>query len=380
MGLFGNRDSFIGSTTLTWEDNEKRNNVMWKAPRNIKFFDQVVVREDEMAVFYRDGKALAYIDRPDRYALTSLDAPIIGAVLKAIGGIKQPAEVFYIQKRVFDGKFGSKQPYVFRDNEFGIVNLRVFGEFRYKVSIPMNFINQFVGTLNCQTAMEVEERLKEQIVMLLYDVIGDLKNKGIGVADLASNLTNIEQVFLERSKSHYEQYGISIEKVSGLYITMPEEVQKAVDARSSMSILGTNYMQYQTGQAMREAAVNPSGGAAGAGVGVGAGFGMGYMMVDQMRQAGQQPAQAAAPAPAPAPSGVPCVKCGTAVPQGSKFCPACGTKQEQAACPKCGAGVAPGAKFCANCGERLGESTCPKCNAKLAAGSKFCPECGSPVG
>jgi membrane protease subunit (stomatin/prohibitin family) len=384
MGLFGNnRDSFIGSTTLTWEDNEKRNNVMWKVPRNIKFFDQLVVREDEISVFYKDGKALAYIDRPDRYALTSLDAPIIGPILKAIGGIKQPAEVFYIQKRQFDGKFGSKQPYVFRDKEFGLVNLRVFGEYRYKVSLPANFINQFVGTLNCQTAMEVEERLKEQIVLVLYDVIGDLKNKGIGVADLASNLTNIEQVFLERAKSHYEPYGVSIEKVSGLYITMPEEVQKAVDTRSSMSVLGTNYMQYQAGQAMREAATNPSGGAAGAGVGVGAGIGLGYAMIGQMQQAGQQPAPGAVPpavAPATPVQGTPCTKCGASMPAGSKFCPSCGAKQEQALCPKCGASLPAGSKFCPSCGEKVGERTCAKCNAKIPAGSKFCPECGAPVG
>lgn len=385
MGLFGNRDSFVGSTTVEWDDAYKRNNIIWRVPRNIKFNDNIVVREDEMAVFYRDGKALDYIDRPDRYALTSLDAPIVGRVLKAIGGIQQQAEVYYLQKRPFDGKFGSKQPYAFRDNEFGIVNLRVFGEFRYRVQGPVNFINQFVGTFNYTTSAEVEERLKEQVVMLLYDVLGDIKQKGLGVVDLPSKLTDIEQVWLERAKAHFEPYGILVEKIMGLYITMPEEVQKAVDTRSSMSILGTNYMQYQTGQAMREAAVNPSGGAAGAGVGVGAGFGMGYMMVDQMRQApAQQPMAQPAPAPMSQPqvSTVPCGKCGAQVPQGSKFCPGCGAKQEPAstACPKCNASVPQGAKFCPNCGQKMGESACAKCGSKLNPGSKFCPECGSPVG
>ena len=263
--------SLIGSETFKWEDANKRGNIMYRMPRNIKWNDNIVVREDELAVFYRDGKALAYIDRPDRYALTSLNAPIIGTILQKIGGVQQQAEVVYLQKRIFDGKFGSKQPYQFRDKEFGMVNLRVFGEFRYKVTAPENFVNQFVGTFNFGTSAEVEERIKEQMVILIYDSLGDMKNEGMGVADLAANLTNIEQVVLTRTKDHFDLYGITIDKLSGLYVSLPEEVQKAVDTKSSMTILGANYMQYQTGQAMREAATNPSGGAAGVGVGVGAG-------------------------------------------------------------------------------------------------------------
>ncbi len=252
----GDKKSIIGAATIAWEDAEKRDNIMWKVPRNIKMNDNIVVREDEYAVFYRDGKALDYIDRPDRYALTSMNAPIVGRIVEFLSGVRQDAEVYYLQKRVFDGKFGSKQPYVFRDKDFGMVNLRVFGEFRYKVAKPMNFINQFVGTFSYTSSSEVEDRIKEQLIMVLYDVLGDAKNKGLGVADLAANLTNLEQALLERCKSHFDLYGILIDKLSGLYINLPEEVQKAVDTRSSMGVLGTNYMQYQAGQAMREAAQN----------------------------------------------------------------------------------------------------------------------------
>lgn len=380
MGIIGgDKRSVIGAATIAWEDSEKRDNIMWKVPRNIRLNDNIVVREDEMAVFYRDGKALDYIDRPDRYALTSLNAPIVGRIVEFLSGVRQDAEVYYLQKRAFDGKFGSKQPYVFRDKDFGVVNLRVFGEFRYKVAGPANFINQFVGTFNYTMSAQVEDRIKEQVVLLLYDVLGDAKNKGLGVVDLAANLTGLEQAWLERSRAHFEPYGLAMDKLSGLYISMPEEVQKAVDARSSMGILGTSYMQYQTGQAMREAAQNPSGGGAGAGVGVGAGIGMGYMMMDQMRQpatAQQPPTQQPQPQAA---AGTPCAKCGAAVPQGSKFCPACGAKQESAACPKCGAQAPAGAKFCPSCGQAL-ESACPKCGAKAATGSKFCPSCGNPLG
>ncbi|MEW5761437.1 MAG: SPFH domain-containing protein [Candidatus Thermoplasmatota archaeon] len=366
--------SVIGATTIFWDDAQKRTNVMWKVPRNIRLNDNIVVREDEIAVFYRDGKALAYIDRPDRYALTSINAPIVGAIVKFLSGVVQQAEVYYIQKKVFDGKFGSKQPYQFRDKEFGIVNLRLFGEFRYRVSNPTNFINQFVGTLHYSGSAEIEERTKEQMVLLAYDAIGHLKEKGMGVADLASNLTTIEQVILEKSKDHFDLYGIEINKISGLYVSVPEEVQKAVDTRASMGILGTSYIQYQAGQAMREAATAPggAGGVAGAGVGLGAGVGMGYVMVDAMRQGLQ--------AQPPQPQGKACIKCGAIVLPNQTFCPSCGAKQVVGLeCPKCKATVSPEAKFCPSCGNKM-VNECPSCKAQILPGTRFCPSCGAKIG
>jgi membrane protease subunit (stomatin/prohibitin family) len=373
--------SLIGSETFKWEDIDKRGNIMYRLPRNIKFNDNIVVREDEIAVFYRDGKVLDYIDRPDRYALTSLNAPIVGKIVKALSGVQQQAELVYLQKRAFDGKYGSKQPYQFRDKEFGMVNLRVFGEFRYKVANPANFVNQFVGTFNYATSAEVEERLKEQMVILIYDSLGDMKNQGMGVADIASNLTNIEQVVLSRAPDHFELYGVVIDKISGLYISLPEEVQKAVDTRASMTVVGANYMQFQTGQAMREAAANPSGGAAGVGVGVGAGVGMGYQMIDSMRQAGTSvgPGQQAAAAGVV----VLCPKCGAQNQPQAKFCLECGAKMAVATvpCPQCGEKVLEGAKFCPNCGAAIGapKKKCANCGADVAANAKFCPECGKPA-
>jgi len=370
--------SLIGSDTFIWDDANKRGNIMWKVPRNIRFNDNIVVREDEMAVFFRDGKALDYIDRADRYALTSINAPIVGKIVKFLSGVEQKAEVVYLQKRVFDGKFGSKQPYQFRDKEFGMVNLRVFGEFRYKIGDPSIFVNQFIGNFNFSTSAEVEERIKEQMVILIYNAVGDMKDEGMGVADLASNLTNIEQAVLGKVKDHFDLYGVAVDKLSGLYVSIPEEVQKAVDQRASMQILGTNYMQYQTGQAMREAAQNPTAGTAGIGVGLGAGMGMGYQMIGGMAAGQQGPPVGSAPAQAAAVMVI-CPKCNAQNPQGTKFCGSCGAPMsaDTAPCPKCSKPVPKASKFCPECGAQTGGSKkCASCGVDVPMASKFCPECG----
>jgi membrane protease subunit (stomatin/prohibitin family) len=375
--------SVLGSITINWEDQYKQGNVMWKVPRNIRLNDNIVVREDEIAVFYRDGKVLTYFDQPNRYALTDFNAPIVGNLLKFFTGVVQQAEVFYLQKRYIDGKFGSTQPYQFADPTFGIVNLRLFGEYRWRVSSPENFVNQFVGTFNAETSDDVESRLKEQMVVLVYNAIGKMKTQGLKITDLAANLTNLEQTVLTTAPDNFGQYGVEINKVSGLTISLPDEVQKAIDTRSQIQVLGVNYLQYQAGQAMVEAAKNPSGAAgagAGIGVGLGAGAGMGYAVGGQVA-AGmmQQPTKS-------------CPNCGALIPANNAFCPNCGANQAQPTdqpkkgglfCSNCGAPIQASTKFCSNCGAKMGKQSegkkCPSCGAAIASPSKFCPECGKPL-
>jgi membrane protease subunit (stomatin/prohibitin family) len=369
--------SLIGATTINWEDAYKGPNVMWRVPRNIKWGDNVVVREDETAVFYRDGKVLAYLDKPDRYSLTSLNARLLGNLVQALSGVRQEAEVYYLQRRIFDGKFGSTEPYVFRDPDFGLVQLRVFGSYRWNVGAPDNFINQFVGTFGAVTTPDVEARLRDQMVLLVYNTLGKLKDQGMKVTDLATQLTTIEQAVLGAVPQHFGPLGIEVKQLQGLSINLPDEVQKAVNTRSEMGVLGVNYMQYQAGQALTAAASNPSGGAgamAGAGVGLGAGLGMGYGMAGQMQGAYQQgPMQV-------------CPKCNAQVAAGTRFCPSCGNSMAPPAaaggapCPKCGQPVAAGVKFCPNCGASTAPPaprTCPKCGKSSSTTGKFCPECGA---
>ena len=379
--------SLFGATTVAWEDIYKGGNVMWRVPRNIRYGDNIVVREDEIAVFYRDGKALAYIDTPGRYGLTSLSVGIIGNVIQALSGVRQEAEVYYLQRRIFDGKFGSAEPYVFRDPDFGLVQLRVFGDYRWKVAKPDIFINQFVGTFGATSQADVDGRLRDQLVLLVYDTLGHMKDQGMRVTDLAANLMTIEQAVLGAAPQHLDVLGVFLQQIQGLSINLPDEVQKSIDLRSSMGVLGVNYMQYQAGQALTTAAANPSGGAGtlvGAGVGLGAGFGMGGVMAGSMAP-GMQAAAAGA---------TPCPKCGALVPAGSRFCPSCGFTMAPAAstptgpstpCAKCGTAIPAGSKFCPNCGAAApapasaATRPCPKCQTPVPAGSKFCPNCGNPM-
>ena len=373
--------SLIGATTINWEDVYKGTNVMWRVPRNIKWGDNIVVREDETAVFYRDGKVLAYLDKPDRYALTSMNARLVGNLIQSLSGVRQEAEVYYLQRRTLDGKFGSAEPYVFRDPDFGLVSLRVFGSYRWRVGAPDNFINQFVGTFGAVSTGDVEARLRDQMVILVYNTLGKLKEQGTRVTDLASSLSTIEQAVLGFAPQHFGPFGIEIQQLQGLSINLPDDVQKAVNTRSEMGVLGVNYMQYQAGQALTTAAANPgsAGSLAGAGVGLGAGLGMGYGMTGQM----QGMYQAGGPSQ-------PCPKCGALVPSGVRFCPSCGQSMVPAApatggppCPKCGQPAPAGVKFCPNCGASLAPAPprkCPKCNADVPGTSKFCPSCGAAMG
>jgi len=370
----GRQEGLVGAMTVAWDDQFKRNNIMWKVPRNIRMNDNIVVREDEIAVFYRDGKVLAYLDRPDRYALTSQNAPILGRLIQALSGVVQQAEVYYLQKRIFDGKFGSKEPFLFTDPDFDMIQLRAFGEFRYKIGDAETFINQFVGTFGAATSAEVEDRIKDELMKQLNVTLGKMKAGGLRVVDLAASLNDIEQGVLANARPHFKTIGVEIVQMAGMNIPLPESVKAALEKMASAKVLGrantAAYQQFAVADALRDAAQNPSGGAAGIGLGLGAGIGMGAAMGSQvpgmMQPAAQQQVKA-------------CPKCGANNPVNMKFCGTCGadTTAGGKPCVKCGKPVAPGLKFCGECGSAQ-TVKCPD-GHEAPGNMKFCPECGKAI-
>ncbi|HJK50163.1 MAG TPA: SPFH domain-containing protein, partial [Methanocorpusculum sp.] len=299
MALFSKVNKKIGSGSdiegadsrkgFYWVEDQKGDNVMWRLPRNVMWNDNVLVREDEYGIFSRDGKALAVFDRPDRYALTTQNIPVLKDIAGTVLGNVQIGEFFWVQKREFRDKFGTSQPLAFRDVDFGVVQLRIFGQFSYKVTEPLQLITEFVGTKGLTKSEEIVEWLKGQIVAVLNDTLGELKaKKQMGVLDMPAYLQEIEQLCLAKLTRETEVYGLKIMKFAGLNINMPEEVQEAINKRGAMSALGVNYIQYQSGKAIEGIGTGAAqGGGEGSGfammgAGMGAGVGMGNMMAQGM--------------------------------------------------------------------------------------------------
>lgn len=389
---------------------------------DIKLGAQLIVRESQVAIFYRGGQALDTFG-PGRHTLSTANLPLLNRLVKLPFGGETPfkAEVYFISTKTFiNKKWGTKEPIVFRDQVLKVVRLRSFGIMSYKVTNPQLFLNKVVGTQGIFTTDKINDFMRSMIIARLTDILGEnLKT----LLDLAAMYDEIGIGAKARVADDFGKYGMELEDLVINAITPPPEVQAKIDERSGMGLFEDNIaamQQYQMAYAMRDMAKNPgSGGMAGAGMGMGMGLGMGFMMPGMVAQAtpgmqqppagypvppggqvppGQPPpaqvppaqagaaaagaaAGAAAAAPAQAP-GMACPKCQAQVPAGFKFCASCGTPMQAPTvpCVKCGAQLPQGSKFCPGCGapqEAPAPANCPKCNAQIPPGSKFCPGCGN---
>lgn len=317
---------------------------------------QCVVRESQRAVFVRDGKALDILP-PGRHTLSTANIPLLTGILGLPFGSKSPfrAEVYYVMMREFtDLKWGTPQPVVFRDSEFGMIRIRAFGTYSMRVKDPQLFVNQIVGTQASYSTNDIEEFLRSIIINEFNDMMGETLNT---LLDVQAKTIDLATLALHSLADDFERLGLELRSFQVGAITPPENVQKAIDERSSMGAIGNMqaYTQYQAAQAiggMGEGGEGGQGGSLAEGAGLGAGIGIGAAMADALRQSmsgGQQ--QSGQPAVAGQSF---CPNCGQPVPAGAKFCPNCGFNlATTVACPKCGTQNPPDAKFCHNCGTQL---------------------------
>ena len=285
---------------------------------------QLTVREGQAAIMVNEGR-IADVFQPGRYTLSTQNMPVMTALQSWKFGFNSPfkAEVYFINTRQFlDQKWGTSSPVMMRDAEFGMVRLRAFGIYSFRVADPAAFLREVFGTAAYMTVEGVTGQIKRTLVSGLSDAIAQSK---IPALDLAANYDELSQYALQALAPRIAGLGLKLESFVIENISLPDEVEKAMDRRTSMGVVGDlgQYTQFQAAEALRDAAGNP-GGAAGMGAGMGAG-----MMMAQAMQAAQNPVsqQAAAPQAAPAGETKFCQECGQKIARSAKFCPECGAKQ-----------------------------------------------------
>ncbi|MBP6002357.1 MAG: SPFH domain-containing protein [Pyrinomonadaceae bacterium] len=364
---------------IEWLD-ESQSTLLYRFPvagQEIKNGAQLIVRESQAAVFVFEGQ-VADVFTPGRYTIEGGNTPILSKLGAWKYGFNSPikSEVYFVNTKQFtDMKWGTSNPVMLRDADFGIVRLRAFGAYSLRVADPSEFIKQIAGTNAHFQTDDIDGQLKRAIVTEFSDALGELK---IPALDLAAQYKEIGDAIRGKINEDFSAYGLEVTKFYVENVSLPPEVEAAMDKRASMGALGDaqTYMQFQAADALRDAAQNEGGGA-GLGAGLGAGFAVGGQMANAFgQQAGTVPAGGAQP---PVAATVPCPSCGKANAVGVKFCSDCGGKMEVAKvpCVKCGAELREGAKFCSECGSSQEKAKCANCQFELAPGAKFCPECGT---
>jgi membrane protease subunit (stomatin/prohibitin family) len=349
MGIMDSlRSQFI--EVIEWLD-DSGNTLLYRFPvqgQEIKNGARLTVRESQAAVFVFQGQ-IADVFTPGLYTIDGGNTPILSKLGAWMHGFNSPfkAEVYFVNTKQFtDLKWGTANPVMMRDTDFGMVRLRAFGIYSIRVADPRAFIKEVAGTNGHFVTEDIEGQLKRTLVSGFSDALAESK---IAALDLASNYDELGKFVRGKLSDEFKSYGLELTKYLIENISLPQEVEAAMDKRTSMGVIGDvgRYTQFQAADAMRDAAQNTSGGA-GTGAGLGAGFAIGNAMAGAMANA-MNPKTADSGGTAKAN----CIKCGAQMPAGAKFCSECGASQEKQKCPNCQTELMPGTKFCNECGTKI---------------------------
>jgi membrane protease subunit (stomatin/prohibitin family) len=379
MGIFGEiRREFIA------RPDQAKGQMLYKWPdTNIRKMTQLTVEQDELAVFFRDGRVQGTVS-PGRSTLDSSEIPFLGMLVDAAsGGNLFKTEIYFISTREFPNlPFGGMIDNVVDPETTLAIGLRVFGEYSLKVVEPQSLILNLVGTRNIQTNDQITDWMREQLLKVLRtDVVTHVVSQNWPILGIAAHTEEIEQETLQKVQSYVASYGLQIVRLGNFTISIKEEDEETLkryrkDAQYSR--LAGGFQQYSVGEALQGVGEGAAeGGGAGNPAVLGIGLGLGGMVTG----AGQTVA-------AGGQVQVRCGKCGTLNGENAKFCSNCGQTLAPApapagavvACPSCGTQNAATAKFCANCGTSLqapAALTCPKCSTESPPGTRFCPNCGT---
>lgn len=282
---------------IEWID-DSHNTMVYRFERygnEIKYGAMLTVRESQTAILVNEGR-IADVFEPGLYQLETRNMPIMTTLQSWPHGFASPfkAEVYFINRRRFtDLKWGTKNPIMLRDREFGPVRLRAFGTYSLRIAQPQLFLQEIVGTGGHFQTGDISDQLRNLIVARFGDILGA---SGIPLLDLAANYDELGEFITQKIRPEFAAYGLDVLQLLVENISLPPEVEAALDKRTSMGIIGDlgSYTQFQAAEALAAAAKNPSGTA-----GEGIGMGMGFAMAQNLAQGQPQTAAPISPPPLP---------------------------------------------------------------------------------
>ena len=330
---------------IEWLD-PTNNTIVHRFERNnneIKMGAQLTVRESQVVIFVNEG-TIADVFVPGRYELSTQNLPILTTLKSWKHGFNSPfkAEVYFVNTKLFiDQKWGTTNPVILRDKEFGMVRARAFGSYAFKVVNPTEFLKKIFGTNSTYTTESITSQFKSMVVSAFSDAIAELN---ISVIDLASKYDEAAVSCQEKLAEKFDAMGVELSQLIIENISLPAEVEEALDKRTQMGILKpemATYTQYQTAEAIRDAAKNEGGGFTSAAIGLGAG----RTIAESFSGANNAEKTVVK---------VRCPKCSALCDENAKFCMECGTKiQAVKICLSSSKELEADAKFCPECGEKL---------------------------
>lgn len=287
MGLFDKiKNEFID--IIEWVDNTN-NTIMWKFPRyqnEIKMGAKLTVRESQVAIFMNEGK-IADVFQPGMYTLETQNMPIMSTLKGWKYGFNSPfkADVFFVSTKQFiDQKWGTKNPITLSDPRFGFIEVRAFGNFAFRVNDGAKFLKEIAGTDSNFSTDEVTEQLRSLIVTKFTDAVGE---GNIPIEKFAANMDELSKLGQTKLNEDFTEYGLTITKFLVENVSMPEELKKEIFNYSRLHAIDMQKLaQFNTANAIGDAAKNQ--GLGGAGVGMGVGFGMGNMVTNMMNNSMNQ--------------------------------------------------------------------------------------------